>query len=176
MSAFPYSLELQLRCQNSDAVVSLVHAIRMCCEGFRLQIDRAARENRLAPAVVFGPFVALAIFTLLFSFRAQSTPMLECFIGMIAWVVLFYGLSGQMRWEQARSASLLQSSRINAWLAMLSTFMLSVRDIVEQRIRVMVAMLALILNRLRACLRIRLGLTDVNLTTFRLVPPESVHA
>lgn len=97
--------------------------------------------------------------------------MLDCFAGMIAWIVIFYGLSGQMQWERSRSADLLRAGRVNAWLAMLSLFMLSVRSIAEQHIRIVVAMLASILNRLRARLRLHIGLTDPNLIAFRLVPP-----
>ena len=176
MSAIPYPLELQLRCRNSDAGALPAQAIRMCCEGFRLRMDRATRRCRFAPAVVLGPFVALAVLTLLFGFGFHALPMLECFISMIAWVVIFYGLSGRMQWEQVRSASLLQAGRVNAWLARLSLFMLSVRHIVEQHIQARISMLGAILSRLQACLRHRLGLIDPNLTTFRLVPPESAHA
>jgi hypothetical protein len=69
MTAIPYPLELQLRCRNSDAGVLPVHAIRVCCEGFRLHMDRAARRCRFAPVVVLGPFVVLAVPTLLFGFQ-----------------------------------------------------------------------------------------------------------
>ncbi|KLU24902.1 hypothetical protein EOS_17530 [Caballeronia mineralivorans PML1(12)] len=139
-------------------------------------MDRAARRCRFALAVALGPFVVLAVLTLLFGFQCHAIPALECFIGMIGWIVIFYGLSGQMQWERIRSASVLQAGRMNAWLAMLSLFMLSVRRVVEQHFRVRVSMLAAILSRLRAYLRIRLGLIDPNLTAFRLVPPESAYA
>lgn len=173
MSAISYSPELQLPCRSGDAGTLPAHAIRMCCDGFSLHMDRVARENRFAAIVVFGSFVALAIFTLLFSFEFKTMPMLECFIGMIAWIVIFYGLSGQMQWERIRSANVLLAGRVNAWLAMLGLFMLSMRHIAEQRIRIMLVMLAVILSRLRARLRLCLGLTDPNLTAFRLVPPEA---
>jgi hypothetical protein len=52
----------------------------------------------------------------------------------------------------------------------------SVRHIVEQHIQARIGMLGVILSRLQACLRHGLGLIDPNLTTFRLVPPESAHA
>jgi hypothetical protein len=163
MSAISYPLELQLRCRNSDAGELSAHAIRMCCEGFRLRMDRATRSCWFAPAIVLGPFVVLAVLTLLLGFEFRAIPALECFIGMIAWVVIFYGLSGRMQWEQVRSARVLQAGRVNAWLAMLNLFMLSAWHIAEQHIRVRVTMLAVILGRLRACLRIRLGLTDPTL-------------
>jgi hypothetical protein len=176
MSAIPYPLELQLRCCNSNAGALPAHAIRMCREGFRLHMDRAARRCRCAPAVALGPFVVLAVLTLLFGFQFHAIPALECFIGMIGWIVIFYGLSGQMQWERIRSASVHQAGRMNAWLAMLSLFMLSVRRVVEQHIQARISMLGVILSRLQACLRHGLGLIDPNLTTFRLVPPESAHA
>jgi hypothetical protein len=176
MNVISRSLELQLRCGTSDAGALPAHAIRVCSEGFRLHIDRAARQNRFAPVVVFGAFVALAIFTLIFSFEVKTMLMLECFIGMIAWVVIFYGLSGRLQWERIRSASVLQAGRMDAWIAMLGLFMLSVWRIVELHIRITVNMLPIILSRLRARLRLRLGLIDFNLTAFRLLPPESAHA
>ncbi|CAG4921013.1 hypothetical protein [Paraburkholderia gardini] len=176
MSTTPFSIELHVRHQSGDAVALPAHVIRMCCEGFRLQMDRVSHQSRLAPVAVLGSFVALAMFTLLFSLEVQTIPMLECFIGMVAWIVIFYGLSWKMQWKRSRSASLLQAGRMNAWLAMLSLFVLSVWHVVEQQIRAVVIMLAAILGRLRACLRIRLGLIDFNLTAFRRVPPEATHA
>ncbi|PYE21311.1 hypothetical protein C7410_115154 [Paraburkholderia silvatlantica] len=56
-------LEVQLRCRTGDAGAWPAQAIRMCSDGFRLHMDKAARQNRFAPVVVFGPFVALAILT-----------------------------------------------------------------------------------------------------------------
>ncbi|WP_144158246.1 hypothetical protein [Paraburkholderia sp. BCC1885] len=176
MTVIPHSLELQLRCGTSDAGALPAHAIRMCCEGFRLHMDRETRRWRFAPAVVIGPFVLLVILTLAFSFLSWLGPMVDCFVGVVAWIVIFYGLSGQMHGERMRSANLLQAGRVTAWATMLGRLTLSVRRVVELHVRIMLNMLPVILGRLRACLRLRLGLIDPNLTAFRLIPLESAHA
>ncbi len=104
MSAIPGSLELQLRRCTSDASALPAHVIRMCCDGFRLHMDRETRRWRFAPAVVIGPFVLLVILTLLFGFLSWLGPMVDCFVGVVAWIVIFYGLSGRMHGERMRSA------------------------------------------------------------------------
>ena len=176
MSAIPCSLELQWRCCTSDAGALPAHAIRMCCDGFRLHMDRETRRLRFAPTVVVGPMVLLAVLTLLFGFLSWLGPMFDCFVGVITWIVIFYGLSGQMHAERMRSAKLLQAGRMNAWATMLGRLTLSFRHAVELHVQIVLNMLPVILGRLRACLKIRLGLIDPSLTAFRLVPPESAHA
>ncbi|RQR38977.1 hypothetical protein DIE20_22710 [Burkholderia sp. Bp9131] len=125
---------------------------------------------------VLGSFLILATFTLVFSVEAQRVPMLACFAGMVAWVAIFYGLCGWTQWNRIRSASLLRVGRINAWLAMLSLCVRLGWRTIAQRIRMTLGMLPVVLNRLRACLRMRLGLIDLNLTAFRIVPPKTPHA
>jgi hypothetical protein len=46
--------------------------------------------------------------------------MVDCFVGVVAWIAIFYGLSGQMHGERMRSANLLQAERMNAWATMLA--------------------------------------------------------
>ncbi|KWH23384.1 hypothetical protein WL99_26215 [Burkholderia cepacia] len=148
----------------------------MCFEGFRLQMDRVSRENRSESVGVLGSFVILVLFTLLFSVEAQRAPMLVCFAGMVAWIAIFYGLCGWAQWNRIRSASLLRVGRMNAWLAMLRLCVRLGWRAIAQRIRMALRMLPVVLNRLRACLRMRLGLIDFNLTVFRIVPPNTPHA
>ncbi|WP_199543095.1 hypothetical protein [Paraburkholderia kururiensis] len=176
MSAIPHSPDLHLRCRCRDAGALPAHLIRAGREGLRLQMDRVAREDPSAPAVILGLFGALALFTLLFRLEDRTIPTLVCFAGMIVWIAIFYGVSGQIHWTRIRSATLLQVGRMNAWLAMLTLSVLSGWRMIEQRIRVILGMLAVVLDRLRACLRIRLGLADFNLTALRLVPPKAAHA
>lgn len=175
MSAIPCFPELQFRC-TSDAGLLPAHAIRLCCEGFRLHMDRAARQHRLMPLMALAPFVSLVVFALLFGTAHRTIPMLECFIGMLGWVGIFYGMSGRAQWACVQTEARLRAARMNAWCAMLGRFALSMRRTVEQRIRTSACMWRCTERRLRASLRIRLGLTDPNLTAFRLVPPVSTHA
>ncbi|CAM2194908.1 conserved membrane protein of unknown function [Paraburkholderia kururiensis] len=176
MNTIPDSPGLHLRGGCRDAGALPAHPIRVGREGLRLQMSRVARQDPSAPAVILGSFGALALFTLLFRLEDRTIPTLIFFAGMIVWIAIFYGLSGQIHWKRIRSATLLQTGRMNAWLAMLALFVLSGWRMIEQRIRVILGMLAVVLDRLRACLRIRLGLTDFNLTAFRLVPPKAAHA
>ncbi|MGN8138235.1 hypothetical protein ACTJLC_26390 [Paraburkholderia sp. 22099] len=176
MSAIPCTLELQWRCCTSDAGVLPAHAIRMCCDGFRLHMDQETRRWPLAPAVVIGPFVLLVVLTLAFGFLSWLGPMVDCFVGVVAWIVIFYGLSGQMHGERTRSAKLLEAAHVNAWPTMLGRLTLSSLHIVERQVQIVLNMLPVMLGRLRACLRLRLGLIDPSLTAFRLVPPEAAHA
>jgi hypothetical protein len=176
MSAIPCSLELQWRCCTSDAGALPAHVIRMCCDGFRLHMDREMRRWPLAPAVVIGPFVLLVVLTLAFGFLSWLGPMVDCFVGVVAWIVIFYGLSGQMHGERMRSANLLRAGRMLAWATMLGRHTLSFRHVVEVHVQIVLNMLPVVLGRLRACLKIRLGLIDPSLIVFRLVPPEAVHA
>lgn len=176
MSAIPCFLELQLRRCTSDAGALPAHAIRMCCDGFRLHMDHETRRWRFAPAAVIGPFLLLVVLTLIFGFLSWLGPMVDCFIGVVAWIVIFYGLSGQMHGERMRSAKLLRAARMNAWATMLDRLTLSFRHVVELQVRIVLNMLPIILGRLRACLRLRLGLIDPSLIVFRLVPPEAARA
>jgi hypothetical protein len=95
---------------------------------------------------------------------------------VVAWIVIFYGLSGQMHGERMRSANLLRAARMLAWATMLGRHTLSFRHVVEVHVQIVLNMLPLILGRLRACLKIRLGLIDPSLTVFRLIPPEAARA
>ncbi|SEA66163.1 hypothetical protein [Paraburkholderia sartisoli] len=176
MNEIPCSFELQLRCCTSDAGALPACVIRMCCEGFRLNMDRETRRWRFAPAVVIGPLVLLVVLTFAFSFLSCLGPMVDCFAGVVAWILIFYGLSGQMHGERMRSANRLRAARMNAWAAMLGRLMLSIWHVVERHVRIVLNMLPVVLGRLRACLRFQLGLIDPNLTAFRLVPPEAAHA
>lgn len=176
MKANPHLLELNLYCRAVDAAAWPAHVIRLCCDGFRLHIDRAGRQGRLAPVMVLTSFVVPVILALLFAIEHQTFPMLACFAGVTTWIVIFYGLSGQMQWRWSLSAATLLAGRMNAWLAMLGRFMLSGRHVAEQRTRVTVALLAIVLSRLRARLRLSIGLTDPNLAAFRQVPPEATPA
>jgi hypothetical protein len=139
-------------------------------------MDRETRRFRFAPAVVVGPFVLLVVLTLVFGYLYWLDPMVDCFVGVIAWIVIFYGLSGQIHGERMRSARLLQAGRMEAWATMLGRIMLSARHVVERHVRIVLNTLQVILGRLRACLRLRLGLIDPSLTAFRLVPPKAAHA
>lgn len=176
MSAIPDPLELQLRRCTSDAGALPAHAIRMCCDGFRLHMDRETRRWRFAPAVVIGPFVLLVVLALAFGFLSWFGPMIDCFAGVVSWIVIFYGLSGQMHGQRMRSAKLLQAARMDAWVTMLGRLALSSLHVVELHVRIVLNMLPVILGRLRACLRLQLGLIDPSLIAFRLVPPEAAHA
>ncbi|WP_321858024.1 hypothetical protein [Paraburkholderia tropica] len=176
MSAIPCSVEMQLRRCASDGGALPAYAIRVCSEGFRLHMERETRRFRFMPAVVVGPFVLLVVLTLVFGYLCWLGPTVDCFIGVLGWLVIFYGLSGQMHGERMRSARRLQAGRINAWTTMLGRLSLSFRHTVERHIRIVVNMLPVILCGLRARLRLRLGLVDANLTTFRLVPPEVARA
>ncbi|CAG4920921.1 hypothetical protein [Paraburkholderia gardini] len=102
--------------------------------------------------------------------------MVDCFIGMVAWIVIFYGLSGQMHGERMRSAKLLRAGRMNAWATMLGRHTLSFRHVVEVHVQIVLNMLPVILGRLRTCLKIWLGLVDPCFTVFRLVPSEAARA
>lgn len=176
MSAIPCSLELQrLRC-TGDAGGLPAQVIRLCCDGFRLHMDRETRRWRFAPAVVLGPFALLVVLAIVFGFLSWLGPMVDCFVGVIAWIVIFYGLSGQMHAERMRSAKRLQAGRMNAWALMLGRLALSFRHVIELHVRTMLRLQTAILGRLRACLRLRLGLIDPSLTALRLVPPEVAHA
>ncbi|AOJ87568.1 hypothetical protein WS87_13250 [Burkholderia sp. MSMB0856] len=148
----------------------------MCCEGFRSQLNRVSHENRSVAIGVLGSFAILTTFALLFSIGVHRVPMLVCFVGMVAWVAIFYGLSGWMQWNRIRSARLLRVGRMNAWLAMLGLCVRLGWRAVAQRIRMTLDMLPVVLTRLRARLHMRLGLTDLNLTVFRIVPPKTPHA
>ena len=176
MNPIPAPLNLYRRGPSGDADVLPTYAVRMCCEGFRVQMDRVSRENRSASVGVLGSFVILVMFTLLFSVEAQRAPMLVCFAGMVVWIAIFYGLCGWAQRNRIRSASLLRVGRINAWLAMLRRCVRLGRRTAEQCIRATLGMLPIVLNRLRACLRMQLGLIDPNLTVFRIVPPKAPHA
>ena len=103
MKAISCSLKLHLHRCTSDAGALPAHAIRMCCEGFRLHMDRETRRWRFAPVVVVGPFVLLVVLTLIFGFLSWLGPMVDYFIGVIAWIVIFYGLSGQMHTGSGRA-------------------------------------------------------------------------
>lgn len=176
MSAIPCSSELKLRRHAGDAGALPVHAIGLCCDGFRLHMDRETRRWRFAPVVVVGPFMLLVALTIAFGVLSWLGPMVDCFVGVIAWVVIFYGLSGQMHGERMRSARLLQAGRMGAWAAMLGQLALAARHVVERHMRIVLNTLQVILGRLRACLRLRLGLIDPSLTPLRLVPPAVAHA
>ncbi|WP_141710826.1 hypothetical protein [Paraburkholderia nodosa] len=176
MSEIPCSLELQLRCCTSDAGALSAHAIRMCCDGFRQHVNTETRRWRFAPAVVIGPFVLLVGLTLLFAFHSWRGPTFDCFAGVLAWIVILYGLSGRMCAQRMRSANRLEAARIDAWATMLGRLTLSFRHVVELHARTMLNRLPGILCRLRGRLRLRLGLIDHTLTSSRLVPPEAAHA
>ncbi|CAE6794677.1 hypothetical protein R75465_04661 [Paraburkholderia aspalathi] len=176
MSAIPCSLELQWRCCTSDAGALPANAIRMCCDEFRLHMDQETRQWRFAPAVVIGPFVLLVVLTLAFGFLSWLGPMVDCFVGVVAWIVIFYGLSGQMHGERMRSANLLRAGRMLAWATMLGRHALSFRHVIEVHVQIVLNMLPVLLGRLCVCLKIRLGLIDPSLTVFRLVPPEAARA
>ncbi|MBB2984585.1 MAG: hypothetical protein V4793_07290 [Paraburkholderia tropica] len=176
MSAIPCSLELQVLLCKGDAGILPAHGIRLCCDGFRLHMERETRRLRFAPAVVVGPFVLLVVLALVFGFLSWLGPMVDCFVGVIAWIVIFYGLSGQMHAERVRSAKRLQAGRMNAWAIMLGRLALSFRRVVERHVQTLLNLLPVMLGRLRACLRLRLGLIDPSLTAFRLVPPEAARA
>ena len=176
MNAIPDSLDLQIRCRGGDAGALPADLVRMGGEGLRLQMDRVARYDHSAPAVILGSFGALALFTLLFGLEDHAIPALIFFVGMIVWLAIFYGVSGQIQWKRIRSTHLLRVGRMNAWRAMMTLFVLSGWRMVEHHIRVTLGRLTIVLNHLRAGLRIRLGLTDFNLTAFRLVPPTAAHA
>lgn len=171
MSAIPCSLELQLRCCVSDAGALPAHVVRMCCDGLRQHLDRETRRWRFAPAVVIGPFVVLVALTLLFAFLFWRGPTFDCFAGVLAWIVILYGLSGRMHAQRMRSANRLEAARIDAWATILGRLTLSLRHVVELHVRTMLNRLPVILCWLRGCLRLRLGLIDPSLTPFRLAPP-----
>jgi hypothetical protein len=59
---------------------------------------------------------------------------------------------------------------------MLGRLTLSSLHIVELHVQIVLNMLPVMLGRLRACLRLRLGLIDPSLTAFRLAPPEVARA
>ena len=139
-------------------------------------MDRETRRWRFAPAVVIGPFFLLVVLTLAFGFLSRLGPLIDCFASVVAWIVIFYGLSGQMHGERMHSAKLLQAARMNAWATMLGRLTFLSLHIVELHVRIVLNMLPVILGRLRACLRLRLGLIDLSLIAFRLVPPEAAHA
>ncbi|SOT40219.1 hypothetical protein [Burkholderia cenocepacia] len=176
MSANPDLLDSSIRCQCGDAAILPIDFIRLSGEGLRWQIDQASRQSRSTPAVVLGSFGALALLTLLFAVEVRTIPMLTFFAGMVAWTGMVYGLSGQRQWQRVRSAHRLRAGRMNAWLAMWRRCVRSGWHTVEHRRRVALNRLAVVLSHLRARLHIRLGLTDFNLTAFRLVPPEFAHA
>lgn len=66
------------------------------------------RRFRFTPAVVVGPFVLLVVLTLVFGYLCWLGPTVDCFIGVLGWLMIFYGLSGQMHGERMRSARRLQ--------------------------------------------------------------------
>lgn len=173
VSEIPCSLELQLRRCASDAGVLSAHVIRMCCDGFRQHMGRETRRQRFAPAVVIGPFVLLVALTLFFGFLSRPDPMLASFVGVLSWIVTFYGMAGRLHAQRMRSASRLEAGRIDAWATMLGRLQLSLRYVVEMDVRTVLHRLPVMLCRLRGCLRLRLGLIDHTLITSRLVPPKA---
>ncbi len=176
MRTIPDLLDPSIRCQCGDTAILPINFIQLSDEGLRWQMDKASRQSRSTPAVVPGSFGALALFTLLFAFEDQTVPMLTSFVGMVAWIGMIYGLSGQRQWQRIRSAQRLRAGRMNAWLTMLRRCVQSGWRTAEQHLRVTLNRLAVTLNQLRARLCIRLDLIDFNLTAFRLVPPEPAHA
>jgi hypothetical protein len=70
-------------------------------------------------------FVLLVALTLVFGFLSWLGAMVDCFVGVLRWIVIFYRLSGQMLAERMRSANLLEAGRTNAWAIMLGRLTLS---------------------------------------------------
>jgi hypothetical protein len=167
---------LQYHCLSSAGRALPALWVETCAAGFERQMDAAARRSRWACPIVLGSFLLLCLLTLLNSIQHQPTFMLESFVGMIAWITLFYGMSGRLHWRRIRSARLLQAGRENAWQAMMRALRLSGMRRMELSLTIAISEIIGRLAQLQANLRLRLGVIDLNLTRFRLIPPVSAHA
>ncbi|MBN3808149.1 hypothetical protein [Paraburkholderia sp. Ac-20347] len=167
---------LRLRCCASDAGTLPAQVVYLCCDGFRQALQCLTRPRRWATAVAIAVFVGFVLMVMLGGLLRQRVIAFDAFADMIVWLVIFYGYCAQMHGERIRVAELHRAGRMNAWASMLSRFILSARRLLERLVWILLGLVPLIHARVRARLRLRLGLVDPNLVARCLLPPQFGHA